>query len=148
MSLRRIVIRIIDRPCGGDIFDAMKLRIRGNLLRFRLGRSDVNELGSAGRIEECVDFGPGQPRFCYLLEKGDDDTFSGTFADGKITVRVPGAVVDAWASSDDIGIEGNQNIDGGTELEFLIEKDFACRTAASGEDQSDKFPKPASEAAC
>jgi hypothetical protein len=126
----------------------MKLRIRGNLLRFRLGRSEVNELGSTGQIEECVDFGPGQPRFCYSLEKGDEDTFSGSFAEGKITVRVPASVVDSWASGDDIGIEGKQTIDDRTQLEFLVEKDFACRTSSGGEDQSDKFPKPASDAAC
>jgi len=126
----------------------MKLRIRGNLLRFRLGRSEVNELGSTGKIEECVDFGPGQTRLCYSLEKGDDDTFSGSFADGKITVRVPATVVDSWASSDDIGIEGQQKIDDRTELGFLVEKDFACRTSSGGEDQSDKFPKPAAEAEC
>jgi hypothetical protein len=126
----------------------MKLRIRGNLLRFRLGRSEVNALGSTGKIEEKVDFGPGQPAFCYSLEKGDDDTFSGSFADGKITVHVPSAIVDHWASSDDIGIEGKQKLNGGTQLEFLVEKDFACRTSSGGEDQSDKFPKPASDAAC
>ena len=126
----------------------MKLRIRGNLLRFRLGRSEVNELGSTGQIEECVDFGPGQPRFCYSLEKGDEDTFSGSFAEGKITVRVPASVVDSWASGDDIGIEGKQTIDDRTQLEFLVEKDFACRTSPGGEDQSDKFPKPASDAEC
>lgn len=126
----------------------MKLRIRGNLLRFRLGRSEVNALGSTGKIEECVDFGPGRPAFCYSLEKGDDDAFSGSFADGRITVRVPAAVVDSWASGDDIGIEGKQKLDGGTELEFLVEKDFACRTSSGREDQSDKFPKPASDAAC
>jgi hypothetical protein len=142
------VILIIDRPHDADTFDAMKLRIQGNLLRFRLGRSEVNDLGSTGKIEECVDFGPVRAKFCYSLEKGDDDTFSGSFADGRIAVRVPGAVVDRWALSDDIGIEGKQKIDDRTELQFLVEKDFACRTAADGEDQSDKFPKPASEAAC
>lgn len=126
----------------------MKLRIKGNLLRFRLGKSEVQAFAATGKVEQKVRFGlPGQNDLCYLIEKTADDGFSGSFANGVITVRIPEALVDAWAGSDQIGIEGRQMNDQ-TDLRFLIEKDFVCLSDHESEDQSDKYPHPNGEAAC
>jgi len=120
----------------------MKLRIRGNLLRFRLGRSEVHSFGRTGKIEAVVKFGPGKNDFCYALEKISANEFSGLFEDGKITVRVPELLVRRWIESEDVGIQGGQTWDDQTELNFLIEKDFVCLNAHNDEDQSDRYPHP------
>lgn len=127
----------------------MKIRIRGNTLRFRLGRTEVAEFGHKGRIEEKVNFGQGdQNNFYYGLQKAVDEKFSGSFTGGRITVSVPGSVVDRWAGSDEVSIDGKQIIDGSIELEFLIEKDFVCLNAHNDEDQSDRYPHPKGDDAC
>lgn len=126
----------------------MKLRIKGNLLRFRLGKSEVQAFGAKGRVEEKVVFGlPGHNDLCYLIEKSANDRFSASFANGVITVRIPEALVDAWVGSDQIGIEGRQT-DEQADLRFLIEKDFVCLSDHESEDKSDKYPHPNGEAAC
>lgn len=47
----------------------MKLRIRENTLRFRLGRSEVESFDRTGTIGDKVQFGLGKNDFGYLLEK-------------------------------------------------------------------------------
>jgi len=126
----------------------MKLRIRGNLLRFRLGRSEVNSFGQTGKIDSTVNFGPGTTGFCYSLEKTPAGEFSGSFADGRITVRVPESLVSRWVESEDVGIQGSQTLDDQTELSFLLEKDFVCLNAHNDEDQSDRYPHPKGDDAC
>lgn len=126
----------------------MKLRIRGNLLRFRLGRSEVDSFGRTGRIDAAVNFGPGRSSFRYALEKTSATEFSGEFADGMITVRVPDLLVGRWVGSGDVGIEGTQILDDHTELGFLLEKDFVCLNAHNDEDQSDRYPHPKGEDPC
>ena len=127
----------------------MKIRIRGNTLRFRLGRTEVAELGQNGRIEEKVNFGPGdQNNFFYTLESAAGHDFIGTFAGGRIKLSVPASIVGRWASSDDVSIEGTQTIDDQNELKFLIEKDFVCLNAHNDEDQSDRYPHPKGDDAC
>jgi len=123
----------------------MKLRIRGNLLRFRLGRSEVKEIGLAGRLDETVSFGEGQQSFGYSIERTDEPGFSGSFSDGTIVVRVPGDILDNWVNGDEVGIEGKHRIDTTTELAFLIEKDFVCINSPREEDQSDNYPHPSSD---
>ncbi len=127
----------------------MKLRIRGNSLRFRLGRSEVQDFGSTGRIDEIVNFDHnGQNDFCYTLKKVRDDEFSGKFDSGRITVSVPETIVDHWVESDQISIEGSKKLDERTVLKFLIEKDFVCLNAHNDEDQSDRYPHPKGVEAC
>ncbi len=127
----------------------MKIRIRGNTLRFRLGRTEVADLGTNGRIQETVNFGPcDQNNFYYRLERTDGDKFAGTFAGGRITVSVPGTLIDDWVGSDEVSIEGAQIVDERSQLKFLIEKDFVCLNAHNDEDQSDRYPHPMGGDAC
>ena len=127
----------------------MKLRIRGNSLRFRLSRSEVEDLGVKGSIEETVNFGHyQQDNFGYTLKKTSANEFSGTFSGGRITVSVPETIIDRWVESDQVSIEGSQKLDEQTDLKFLIEKDFVCLNAHNDEDQSDRYPHPKGDKAC
>lgn len=127
----------------------MKIRILGNSLRFRLGRSEVHHFGVNGMVEERVRFGPPpQVDFRYRLETSPGNEFLGSFIDGTITVRVPEILVDHWVESERTGIEGSQKLDERTDLHILIEKDFVCLNAHNDEDQSDRYPHPKGDKAC
>ncbi|HRK51309.1 MAG TPA: hypothetical protein PLN05_12835 [Pyrinomonadaceae bacterium] len=126
----------------------MKLRIRENTLRFRLGRSEVETFAQTGAIGDNVRFGLGKNDFGYLLEKTPDSNFSASFADGTIVVRVPASDANSWANSDEVSLAGTFLADEQTELRILIEKDFVCLNAHNDEDQSDRYPHPKGDAAC
>ena len=126
----------------------MKLRIRENTLRFRLGRSEVETFDQTGAIGDNVRFGLGKNDFGYLLEKTPNSNFSASFADGIIVVRVPASDANSWASSDEVSLAGTFRPDEQTELKILIEKDFVCLNAHNDEDQTDRYPHPKGDNAC
>jgi len=126
----------------------MKLRIRENTLRFRLGRSEVETFDQTGAIGDNVRFGLGKNDFGYVLEKTPDSSVSASFADGIIVVRVPASDANTWASSDEVSLAGTYLADEHTEIRILIEKDFVCLNAHNDEDQSDRYPHPKGDAAC
>jgi hypothetical protein len=122
----------------------MKLRIKGNSIRLRLGRSEVMRLAIDGRVEESTAFGPSpKQRFGYALcVSAEDYDVSASFRDGHMVVRVPANVTHQWATTDQVSIHAIQRSGGDGELRILIEKDSECIEAASGESQEDAFPHP------
>ena len=117
----------------------MKLRIRGNSIRIRLTRSEVERFAAGDPIEEAVDFGFGRT-FGYALEVGENGLPTASFDGGRIVVTVPAAEVASWTSTDRVGIEADAG-----QLKLLIEKDFACLSPRPGEDESDMFENPTPE---
>ena len=127
----------------------MKLRILGNSIRFRLGKTEVENFGRDRSIQETVRFG-GSPEddLRYTLQKTDDSSFAGSFSNGSIVIGIPRSVADLWVSSEEVSISGQQKLDGTTNLKFLVEKDFVCLNAHNDEDQSDRYPHPNGPDAC
>lgn len=127
----------------------MKLRILGNSIRFRLGRTEVESFGRVGSIQETVRFG-GLPEndLQYTLKKIDSSSFAGSFSNGNIVIGVPRSVADSWVGSEEVSISGQQKLDESTNLKFLVEKDFVCLNAHNDEDQSDRYPHPKGPGAC
>ena len=126
----------------------MKLRIRGNSLRFRLGRSEVETFGRTGTIRDRVRFGREGNDFGYSIEKTSENIFSACFSEGAIEVRIPASDADSWVDSGEVSLAGTFLADDQTELKILIEKDFVCLNAHNDEDQSDRYPHPKGDAAC
>jgi hypothetical protein len=122
----------------------MKLRIRGNSLRLRLSRGEVTELAERGRVDDAIVFGGGaEARLGYSAVCADDvSVLSARIGAGSIVVTLPASLARAWAASDDVGLEAEQPIGGGEVLRLRVEKDFACLTARTGEDDGDAFPNP------
>lgn len=116
----------------------MKLRIRGNSIRLRLTRSEVDDFGANGKVEETVDFGSGETKFKYVLEAADTQNVSAEFAGDTIRVLVPNDRARDWVSSEQVGIESAE----GSSLRVLVEKDFACLQERAGESDDDAFPNP------
>jgi hypothetical protein len=118
----------------------MKIRIKGNSLRYRLTRSEVDYFVSTGIVEEKVNFGNSILR--YSLKKSAQEHLSATFNDDEITLYFPSSFINKWADEDQTGFEYNLNFPGSNEpLYLLVEKDFTCLDKTN-EDQSDNYPNP------
>ncbi|MFB9841775.1 DUF7009 family protein [Mucilaginibacter ginsenosidivorans] len=115
----------------------MKIRIKGNSLRYRLTKSDVALFIKKGYIEEAVDFGNQQ--FIYALQQNNLNNLSAIFENNKITLFMPAKMMEEWCLTDKVGFEYE---DGG--LFLLVEKDFKCLDNVA-EDQSDNYPNPLSK---
>lgn len=128
----------------------MKLRIRGNSLRLRLGESEVAQLVKSGRISESIRFSASpESHLTYSVAASPDVTeITARLADGEIKVTVPEDLGHKWANSEQVGLERTQQINSASSLSILIEKDFRCLHPRPGEDQSDTFTNPAEGKPC
>jgi hypothetical protein len=115
----------------------MKIRIKGNSLRYRLTRTDVNRLDKEGYLEEQTNF-PGNP-LIYALQLTDGEVMTSSFIDNKITLSMSHKMIAEFIRTDKVGFS---NHDGAIDL--LVEKDFTCLDNVA-EDQSDNYPNPLAE---
>lgn len=136
----------------------MKLRIKGNSLRLRLLRGEVEQFGRTGRVAEIICFGVAPAaQLVYVLEfDRQAQKITAHFADNQITVKVPDAVARAWAESDEITLRSEQPIaaadarrkaDSDDVLRILIEKDFVCLDRKDDPENADAFPHPTGKCA-
>ena len=112
----------------------MKIRIKGNSLRYRLTRSDVDEFSATGYIEETTDF--GMQTLTYAIQQNRLNNLSAMFENNKITLLIPENLVGEWRYTDRVGFEYQYK-----GLYLLVEKDFKCLDEVL-EDQSDNYPNP------
>ncbi len=127
----------------------MKIRIRDNSIRLRLTRGEVDVMHREGRVVSTTGFPDGH-QFTYALESSPASVAPAASCRGsEIRVRLPETAVLAWATTEQVSIEGLQQLDDGQQLKILVEKDFACLAPRDGEDESDMFAHPdADSAAC
>jgi len=113
----------------------MKLRIRGNSLRLRLLRGEVELFGTTGRVMETIQFGASPAaQLSYMLEADREaQEISASFIDNKVTVSIPDLMARNWVDSDEVSLKSEQSIENGKQngtsenvLKILIEKDFVC----------------------
>jgi len=118
----------------------MKLRIKGDSLRLRVGPSEVEKLIATGRIDETIHFAPGV-HLGYALEHSETAACIAVVRrPDEVVVTVPTGIAKQWAHGDDVGIYGSVP-NGSGSLDFAIEKDFACLDARhAGND--DTYPNP------
>lgn len=117
----------------------MKLRIKGNSIRFRLAQGEVTRLAERGKIWAETDFGAARLR--YGVEGSDLAVPQAEFAAGVLRLRVPAAELHHWATSDQVSLHAQQPLSKGA-LKLLLEKDFQCLQPREDEDESDLFPHP------
>ena len=116
----------------------MKLRCSTNSVRIRLRKSEVAELLEKGTISEKVGFGP-EESFCFSLSLNELSTeVQASISNNNLIVTLPYSIGETWAKTDQVGINGKQDIGNGDSLELLIEKDYPCVTRPD-EDKSDFF---------
>ena len=102
----------------------MKLRIKGNTLRLRLSQNEVSRFAEEGRVEDAIQFGPGQ-QMAYAVERAANVGAVRAVLDGQtIIVYVPGDLATAWAETDQVGFDVDQPLGDDEQLSILVEKDF------------------------
>jgi uncharacterized protein DUF7009 len=118
----------------------MKIRIKGNSLRIRLTRPEVDFFGTGGYLEEKTNF--GKTALTYALKSKTGITeLSADFSDNKITMFIPEQFAKKWITTEKVGYENEMEIGDGKKLFLLLEKDFKCLDNTT-EDQSDNYENP------
>jgi hypothetical protein len=112
----------------------MKIRIKGNSLRYRLTRTEVERFTRDGYLEDSTDFGPAQ--LTYSLQKTAAGQLWAFYENNNITLYMPDWMTKEWATTERVGFDNTEN-----GLYLLIEKDFMCLDMVA-EDQSDNYPNP------
>jgi hypothetical protein len=114
----------------------VKIRIKGNSIRFRLTQTEMGQLAAGLALRDAVEFSPSA-RLVWLLEPASVAAIESSFDDATVSVRLPQSDVAAWSSSDNEGMYGTC----GT-LQIAVEKDFACQHRTGSPEESDAFPRP------
>jgi hypothetical protein len=126
----------------------MKLRLKGNSIRVRLDRRDIERLNDEGRVDDSLQFGPGLA-FSYTVEAGpaQRERPNASYTAGRLTIRIDPADAEEWLLGDRVGFDHQQPVEGGV-VRVLLEKDFACVDRPLGEEADDAYAFPNPSAVC
>lgn len=118
----------------------MKIRIKGNSIRYRLTKTDITNLDADGSVQETTDFGSTQLVYA-LRQSSNTKTLSASFDGHNIVMSIPESWAREWFDTDRVGFEGRVPLSNGDTLHLLLEKDFKCLDETI-EDQSDNYDNP------
>jgi hypothetical protein len=117
----------------------MKIRIRGNNIRYRLDKQDIATLQQTGKVEEETRIGQATLHFC--IKAKDTANASIKLEQHGVHLSLPLQQVQQWAGSEQVGIDQELPNPDGSVLTILVEKDFKCLTDRN-EDESQAFDNP------
>src|SRR5690606_14442642 len=118
----------------------MKIRTKGNSIRYRLTKTEVETFCKVGFFEERTEF--REHIFKYVLRSKENIShLEADFKNDTISMYLPEQSKKEWANSEHVGFQHSFSIGNGKELHLLLEKDFVCLDE-TGEDQSDNYPNP------
>jgi len=118
----------------------MKIRIKGNTIRYRLTKSEVDTFSVSGSFMEQTVFAATTFSYEIIAKKGIMG-LEAIYQNNTITVYFPDAEKSTWATGSRVGFENTYTTAAGNELYILVEKDFVCMDETI-EDQSDNYPNP------
>jgi hypothetical protein len=124
----------------------MKIRIRGDSVRLRLKRGEVDQLAAGTSIVEETHFPDAV--LTYRLDVSDNGSILASFDNGSLAVSLPMSRVLDWASTDEVSLFAEQELSGTSSLSLLIEKDFKCLEPGHHrdcDDDEDTFPHPGAQ---
>jgi hypothetical protein len=125
----------------------MKLRIRGDSIRLRLKRGEVDQIAAGASIVEETHF--PNAVLTFRLDISENDDVSASFDNGALVISLPKSRVLDWASTDEVSLVAEQKLSGAGSLSLLIEKDFSCLEPGHHRDcadDADTFPHPHAQA--
>jgi hypothetical protein len=93
----------------------MKIRIKGNALRYRLTKSDISGLADNGYLQEQTGFSE-QP-LIYALKAIEDVTLSARFSGNTVTLFMPRQMVAGLINTAKVGFGAKSGV-----LQLLVEK--------------------------
>jgi len=116
----------------------MKLRIKGNSIRLRLSKEEVDQLVESEQVWSRCDMPIN--RLTYGIELADVEEMSAAFKNSKLRVVMPRFMVANWHTSDLVGFDHTDSND----LYILVEKDFKCLVPRPNEDETQLYKNPLS----
>jgi hypothetical protein len=129
--------------------ETMKLRIKGNSLRLRVSRSELNRFLGGERIADTVRFAPApEAKLTYALLRGPAAPGAQVQYSGQeVTVLLSAQQTELWAQENEVGVYTSVDLGAEGALELIVEKDFACLDG-SEEDNKDTFTNPLMGSTC
>ena len=118
----------------------MKVRIKGNSVRFRLTKTEVDIFCKEGQFIETTEFNTKKLSYALKIKSGIT-SLEADFIDNMITLYLPEKVQATWANDSVIGHSNGVDWNDESALSLLVEKDFTCLDNTL-EDQSDNYPNP------
>ena len=119
----------------------MKLRIKGNSIRFRLTQSEVEIVEQIGLVKDQIKFSNSISLEYEIKAVTGLEYVEAIYSENKITLKVNESLIRDWAHSDQVTISSSLDLSSNENLTILIEKDFKCLSPRD-EDESDMFPHP------
>ncbi|GEP94075.1 DUF7009 family protein [Chitinophaga cymbidii] len=124
----------------------MKIRIRGNSIRYRLDKKDIDVLNEHGKVEEHTWIGAHNLHFC-IRSRGNIVQPAIKLEGSGVHLSVPSPVIEKWAGTEEVGFDFDILNPDGSALKILVEKDFKCLTVRD-EDDSAAFENPNAGKTC
>lgn len=118
----------------------MKIRIKGNSVRFRLTKTEVETFCKKGFFEDTTNFASNTLIYALKGKTGIDE-LKADFLNNKIIIYMPQEELATWATSSRVGYSNSVDWNDASSLSLLVEKDFTCLDNTI-EDQSDNYPNP------
>ena len=114
----------------------MKLRFERDALRYRMRKSDLEQLNHQGFVTNTVTFPSGMLQ--YELHIADVPETTADINGGIISVQIPVGIATEWINTEEVGIYHRMHLANDQILDITIEKDFPCKDTPE-EDKSDTF---------
>ena len=127
----------------------MKLRIKGNSLRLRVSRSELERFQAEGRVEETIHFTPApDANLTYALESTSEPVpVSVRYGTREVAVILSEDRARIWSDASEVGVYATVDMGSMGSLEVVVEKDFACLDRSDAEN-TDTFANPHAGATC
>tara|TARA_R100000789_G_scaffold41400_1_gene42927 strand:+ start:255 stop:623 length:369 start_codon:yes stop_codon:yes gene_type:complete len=117
----------------------MKIRIRGNSVRYRLTKNEVEQLCREKFIVEETNF--SNLDFSYAIKVSHSKNLEVNFANNQILLQIPEKLLQGWDTNNKVGFSHSVTTSNNKVIDLLLEKDFTC-LEDRGEDESNNYPNP------
>lgn len=108
----------------------------------RLMQSEVQTFKHERLLKDEVSF-PGGSTMTYSIKMSG--SYGAEFGNSELILVVPTSDALEWINSEELSLRSSLQIEGGSSLSLLIEKDLECLMPREGEDESDAYPNPKKE---
>jgi hypothetical protein len=127
----------------------MKLRIKGNSLRLRVSRSELERILAGEEVAETIRFAAApEAKLTYALARGTQASAAIVrYRPQEVTVLLSKEQAESWGQDDQVGVYTLVDIAPEGLLELIVEKDFACLDRSDA-DNKDTFANPLMGSVC
>ncbi|MEO6456316.1 MAG: hypothetical protein ABIN97_19725 [Ginsengibacter sp.] len=114
----------------------MKLRFEKNSVRYRIRKTELEQLKQDGFVQEIITFKDATLTYQLLIDETDD--LYAEFSNNKVAIHIPLNIANTFINTDEVGVYKSMPLNNNEVLDIIIEKDFPCKDGPE-EDRSDKF---------